>query len=327
MGISNGGLALSGRAAILEQQFFLPNSISWGCKNRECKVLSLGWACTIACMLLSATARGTLGVQCWVRSNTSNFVLYSQSVSPRLMYVVFRFPNRSDREKAQRAAAAITLAVIVAHAPTSVASLEDKSAHSCMPRTPNEARRQTSAHFARRLQCQNRPDDELLLWVCWCEVEIESGSMLRDFADEHSFKLLNTFRCDSPRATTWADNSGGHHRLDYVISDAVTSESLSKLWVVDEIDLSTAVREDRTPVAACLPLPVAAARRPRKDSRPAQWSERDLADPDSRLMLFSVLLKTPTGVLGVILLTSFSRAFRTLRKSMLKSFSRWAPCS
>ena len=67
-------------------------------------------------------------MQCWVRNNTSNFVLYSQSVSPRLMYVVFRFPSRSDSVKAQRAAAAITLAVIVAHAPASVASLEDKSA-------------------------------------------------------------------------------------------------------------------------------------------------------------------------------------------------------
>ena len=30
----NGGLALSGRAAILEQQFF-PNWISWSCRNRE----------------------------------------------------------------------------------------------------------------------------------------------------------------------------------------------------------------------------------------------------------------------------------------------------
>ena len=47
----NGGLALSGRAAILEQYFLVPNSISLGCKNRECKALSLGWACTIACML------------------------------------------------------------------------------------------------------------------------------------------------------------------------------------------------------------------------------------------------------------------------------------
>ena len=44
------------------------------------------------------------------------------------MYVVFRFPSHSDSEKAQRAATAITLVVIVAHAPTSVASLEDKSA-------------------------------------------------------------------------------------------------------------------------------------------------------------------------------------------------------
>lgn len=48
----NGGLALSGRAAILEHQFFLPNSMSWGCKSRECKALSLGWACTIACLHL-----------------------------------------------------------------------------------------------------------------------------------------------------------------------------------------------------------------------------------------------------------------------------------
>ena len=37
-------------------------------------------------------------------------------------------------------------------------------------------------------------------------------------------------------------------------------------------------------------------------------------------MFFSVLLKTPTGELGVVLLTSFSRAFRTLFKSMLKKF-------
>ena len=152
------------------------------------------------------------------------------------------------------------------------------------------------------------------------EVETGSGSMLRNFADEHSFKLLNTFRCDSPRITTWADNNGGHHRLDYVISDAVTSESLSKLWVVDEIDLSTAVREDHTPVAACLPLPwLLRGVLGRKVGLPGGPSETSPPTPIPD-MLFSVLLKTPTGVLGVILLTSFCRAFRTLFKSMLKSF-------
>ena len=235
----------------------------------------------------SATARGTLGVQCWVRNNTSNFVLYSQSVSPRLMYVVFRFPSRSDSEKAQRAAAAITLAVIVAHAPTSVASLEDKSAfYDSLTRACHELRTKHGDKLRHILlgdfNAKIGPMNSFSCGSVGSEVETESGSMLRDFADEHSFKLLNTFRCDSSRTTTWADNNGGQHRLDYVISDAVTSESLSKLWVVDEIDLSTAVREDHTPVAACLSLPVAAARRPRKDSRPARWSERDLADPDSR---------------------------------------------
>ena len=235
----------------------------------------------------SATARGTLGVQCWVRNNTSNFVLYSQSVSPRLMYVVFRFPSRSDSEKAQRAAAAITLAVIVAHAPTSVASLEDKSAfYDSLTRACHELRTKHGDKLRHILlgdfNAKIGPMNSFSCGSVGSEVETESGSMLRDFADEHSFKLLNTFRCDSSRTTTWADNNGGHHRLDYVISDAVTSESLSKLWVVDEIDLSTAVREDHTPVAACLSLPVAAARRPRKDSRPARWSERDLANPDSR---------------------------------------------
>ena len=124
----NGGLALSGRSAILEHQFFSSQFDVVGLQESRVQGSVTRMGLHYRMYASSATARGTLGVQCWVRNNTSNFVLYSQSVSPRLMYVVFRFPSRSDSEKAQRAAAAITLAVIVAHAPTSVASLEDKSA-------------------------------------------------------------------------------------------------------------------------------------------------------------------------------------------------------
>ena len=190
--------------------------------------------------------------------------------------------------------------MIVAHAPTSVASLGDKSAfYDSLTQACHELRTKHGDKFRHMLLGDfNAKIGPMLSFSCGsvgAEVETESGSMLRDFADEHSFKLLNTFRCDSPRTTTWAD---GHHRLDYVISDAVTSESLSKLWVVDEIDLSIAVREDHTPVAAWLSLLVAAAGRPRKDSRPAQWSERDLADPDSRHAFQCALEDTDWCALG-----------------------------
>ena len=310
----NGGLALSGRAAILEQHFFGSQFDIVGLQESRVQGSVTRMGLHYRMYASSATVRGTLGVQCWVRNNTSSFVLYSQSVSPRLMYLVFRFPDRSDDGKAQRAAAAITLAVIVAHAPTSVASLEDKSAfydsltlacHQLRTKHGDKLRYVLLGDFNAKLG----PRSSFSCGAVGAETETESGMMLRDFADEHRFKLLNTFRCDSPRTTTWADNNGGHHRLDYVISDAVTSESLSKLWVVDEIDLSTAVREDHTPVAACLSLPVAAAKRPRKDCRPARWSERDLADPDSRHAFQCALEDTDWCARGVTsdqLLSCFS---------------------
>lgn len=229
------GLAVSGRGAILEKQFFkgkydivgVQESRLQGNLPRDGEHYSM--------FASSANKKGDLGVQCWVGRRLTSQVADVRPISPRLLGLVLSLGD-------------VRVVILVGHAPHSFDTPAARDLfYDAMDALIDAYRRRYRGamrllllgDFNGRVGSVASPS--VGPWAP--EIENDGGMRLRQFAEAHQLCLASTF-CGRGVATTWVDGYGGQHRIDYVICDADLLDGAQTSWVDDDIDLATAAKED-----------------------------------------------------------------------------------
>ena len=193
-----------------------------------------------------STEQGHYGTQIWIHRRLGHKLESATSHSPRLMEVRIRLTSSN-----------ITLITFAAHVPH-VGPSGDTSAATAYWETLSAAlsralARAHDAYVVILADANARVGSVRALEIGPCEPEIENlaGELFRQFLASHAMYAANTL-CDAGH--TWTGTRGHVSRIDYVMLSEGLYHVMSGSRVADEIDLSTAVRDDHRVITAKVDL-------------------------------------------------------------------------
>ena len=241
-----------------------------------------------------ANGRGSGGVQIWVANKFVKFVTAVVVRSPWLMRVVLTISK-------------VTIHIMCGHSPYEDAPILRRTAFwdalsAEQAQTAEDKHAFTLLGIDANAHVGSIPGPSV--GECERQEENENGAALRAVTEESFLKLVNTF---FSAGSTWTGSSGWTSRIDYLGLDRRISDAVDECFVSEDVDLSTAEREDHhllvcrfKGLAAAITAVVGEGKPdvPLKACGTARYTKQSMSDP-ARATYFQRLMScfrdAPTG--------------------------------